>query len=144
MSLAGAVAFVREVIAAGVAEALFRRGVTPAEAEQLYEGQELGELGPPAPTELGPLPKISLDVANQPKRIMAANPARKRAVFQSRGPGLISIATRQEDLAQGSAGGGILLDVKDVVIDEPPHEHHGEWWAVSDVAGSVLIAGEVS
>lgn len=144
MSLAGAMQFLREVLAAGVADVLLRRGVDPAEAEQLYEGQEFPDFTDRAVPALGPLPRIPIDVANEPKKILDANPARKRAVFQGRGPGLIAIATRQEDLAQGTAGGGILLSVGDAVIDEPPHEHHGEWWAVTDVAGSVLIAGEVS
>lgn len=115
----------------------------------LTRARDGGELIDELPAELrvpvlGPLPAVTLAVANRPQQLFQANPARRRAVFQSRGAGLIAIAGKQEDLAQGTAAGGILLQVGDFFIDEPPHVHPGEWWAVSDVVGTVLIAGEVS
>lgn len=134
-----ALTLAREVLAAALGSVLTR-------------ARERGELteeftGLPADVRvpaLGPLPAHTLATANQPQQLFQANPARRRAIFQSRGAGLIAIAPRQEDLAQGTAAGGILLQVGDVLIDEPPDVHRGEWWAVSDVAGTVLIAGEVS
>jgi len=144
MPASGVIEFTRELLAAALASILTRQ--RNGQLEPGYEGSllDLPEFQIENLPQLGPLPIFTLATAGVPQKVFDTNVMRRRTVIQNRGPGLVAIATKQEDLAQGVTAGGLLLSKRDYMIDEMPDVHRGEWWAVTDSAGTQLVAGEVS
>lgn len=144
MPASGVIEFTRELLAAALASILTRQ--RSGQLDPGYEGSllDLPEFQIENLPALGRIQLYTLATAGEPRKIFDTNVVRRRCVIQNRGPGLIAIATAQEDLAAGVGAGGLLLMKRDYMIDEMPDVHRGEWWAVTDSAGTSFVAGEVS
>lgn len=82
---------------------------------------------------------ITFAAANDSIRVLGGNDRRAATIFQNRGPGLVFLNTGPV----GSLNEGIRVDVNATLQDQPPGPiHQGEWWAMTDTAGTVLVVQE--
>lgn len=85
------------------------------------------------------MPVRPTTIDTQPVKILVENPRRIGTIFDNRGPGIVYAST---DKSTATIAAGIKIPVDSILEDDWPPAHIGEWWAVSDAAGTTLLVGE--
>ena len=88
------------------------------------------------PTDM-PVRPLTIGLAAVP--ILKRSPRRVSTIFDNRGPGIVYVST---DKGTATIAAGIKIPVDDILIDDWPPAHTGDWFAISDTANTTLLVGE--
>lgn len=82
----------------------------------------------------GDVQETTLNIGPQGAPLIPANPDRRSVMIQNQGPGNVWVSPRNH----GGNHVGFELPPLGALTDEPPCEHFGEWWVVTDANATVV------